>query len=60
MKQFCCGDVVPGCKASFQGSTDDEILGAVAIHARQDHGLTDIPASLISQVRSKIRNVPAS
>ena len=60
MKQFCCGDVVPGCKASFHGSTEDEILGAVAIHARQDHGLTDIPASLVSQVRSMIRTVPAS
>jgi len=60
VKQFSCGDVVPGCTARFQGSTDEEILGAVAIHARQDHGMTDIPASLVSQVRSMIKTVPAS
>ena len=33
MKQFRCGDVVPGCTSAFVG-TDDEILGQVAAHAR--------------------------
>jgi len=60
MKQFCCGDIVPGCKVSFQGATDEEILGAVATHARKDHGLTDISPDLVSQVRSKIKTVPAA
>lgn len=55
MKQFCCGDVVPGCSAMFYGSTDEQILGAVADHASRDHGLTQIPESLVAQVRSLIR-----
>jgi predicted small metal-binding protein len=60
MKQFSCGDVVPGCKASFQGASEDEILGQVAKHATVDHGMTDIPASLVAQVRANIQTVPAA
>ena len=55
MKQFSCGDVVPGCSAVFQGATEEQILEAVARHARCDHGLTEIPGELVAQVRSLIR-----
>lgn len=54
MKQFRCGDVVPGCTSAFVG-TDDEILGQVAAHARADHGLTEVPAELVDAVRGAIR-----
>lgn len=54
MKSFACGDVVPGCDATFVCSSEDEILARVAHHARVDHGLTDIPAELVDQVRSRI------
>jgi predicted small metal-binding protein len=57
MKSFACGDVVPGCSASWLCSTDDEVLAAVAAHARQDHGIVEVPAELVDQVRSKIRIV---
>ncbi len=60
MKQFCCGDVVPGCTATFRGTTDDEILNQVGQHARRDHGLTEVPAALISQVRAHITNAVAA
>ena len=53
MKQFACGDVVPGCSRTFRGS-EDEILSAVAAHAHDDHGITDVPASLVAQVRSSM------
>jgi predicted small metal-binding protein len=55
MKEFSCGDVVPGCTVSFRASTDAELLEAVAGHARADHGMTSIPDSLVIQVRAKIR-----
>ncbi len=55
MKQFSCGDVVPGCSAVFRASSEEQILGAVAEHARRDHGMDSIPAALVSQVRSLIR-----
>ena len=53
MKQFACGDVVPGCRRTFHG-TEDEILSAVASHATADHGMTVIPASLVEQVRARM------
>jgi predicted small metal-binding protein len=54
MKQFSCGDVVPGCRRTFHGADDDAILTAVAAHAHDDHGLTEIPAALVEQVRGLI------
>ncbi|NIZ90384.1 DUF1059 domain-containing protein [Kineosporiaceae bacterium B12] len=51
MKKFRCGDVVPGCTRAFVGSPD-EILLAVHNHARADHGLSEMPAGLVAQVRS--------
>ena len=51
MKRFRCGDVVPGCTATFHG-TADEVLGAVAAHARHDHGLTSVPDGMVEQVRA--------
>jgi predicted small metal-binding protein len=54
MKSFSCGAVVPGCTHSFRGRTEDEILTQVAHHARQDHGLTEIPEELVGAVRANI------
>lgn len=57
MKRFACGDVVPGCEASWVCSTEDDILARVAVHAREDHGMTDISPELVAAVRSKITSV---
>lgn len=56
MKQFACGDLVPGCAAVFGGSKHD-ILLAVAEHARADHGLTEVPDSMVQAVRDSMRDV---
>lgn len=56
MKEFACGDVVPGCSARFFGPTDDDILGQVGAHAAADHGMTEIPDDVIASVRSLIRS----
>ncbi|WP_322794986.1 DUF1059 domain-containing protein [Tepidiforma sp.] len=55
MKKFSCGDVVPGCKAAWVFDSEEKILAAVAKHAREDHGMTEIPAGLVEQVRQHIR-----
>lgn len=60
MKEFSCGDVVPGCSHSFRGESDDEILAQVAAHARDDHGLTDVGPELVFAVRSTIRAVDSA
>jgi predicted small metal-binding protein len=54
MKRFACGDVVPGCDATFLCSDDDELLAQVGRHAVRDHGMTEVPAELVEQVRSRI------
>ena len=59
MKKFSCGDVIPNCTASFTGETDDEILAQVAVHARDDHGITEVTPDIVAQVTTAIVSVPA-
>lgn len=54
MKAFSCGDVVPGCDATFVCSSEDDVLHQVAVHARESHGLSTIPVELVTAVRSAI------
>jgi len=54
MKQFSCGAVVPGCGAVFTAPSEDEILGQVAAHARDEHGLDPVPAEVVEQVKGLI------
>lgn len=54
MKQFSCGDVVPGCTATFIGR-DYEILEGVARHAEEAHGIANVPPELVAKVRSLMR-----
>ncbi|MDZ7726866.1 MAG: DUF1059 domain-containing protein [Dehalococcoidia bacterium] len=57
MKEFACGDVMPGCDAKFRFATEEEILQAVGVHAREDHGISEVPNEVVEQVRSAIRVV---
>ena len=57
MKSFACGDVVPGCEASWVCSSEDDILAHVAAHAAADHGLVEVSADLVSAVRAHIVTV---
>lgn len=49
MKQFCCGDVVPGCKATFLANGEQDLFAQIATHALQDHNLQEIPPLLTAQ-----------
>ncbi len=55
MKEFSCGDVVPGCTARFQAETEQALLEHVARHAREGHGLTELSPDLVNAVRTHIR-----
>ena len=57
MKSFACGDVVPGCEATWVCSTDDEILALVAEHANASHGITTVSPELVDQVSQRIVTV---
>lgn len=60
MKQFACGDVVPGCDAVVEGADENEILQKAAAHAASVHEMAEVPAELVTQIRSRIREVPAA
>jgi predicted small metal-binding protein len=54
MKEFRCGEIVPGCDARFQGETEDEILQEIAGHARDEHGMDVVPPEVEDQIRASI------
>jgi predicted small metal-binding protein len=60
MKEFSCGAVVPGCSETFEGESEDSILQQVALHARDEHGMEDVPPELVDEVRAGIQDQPAS
>jgi predicted small metal-binding protein len=54
MKQFACGSVVPGCDGVVTGESEDELMAAVASHAEEAHGMTEIPDDVVARVRAGI------
>jgi predicted small metal-binding protein len=57
MKAFACGDVVPGCTATFSAPDEDGILALVGAHAHADHGIATPTPELIAAVGAAIRTV---
>lgn len=54
MKEFICGELVPGCDTVIRGESDEEILEKVAVHARDEHGMDEVPAEVEDNVRASI------
>jgi predicted small metal-binding protein len=57
MKEFRCGEIVPGCGAKFEGASEEEILEQVAVHAREEHGMDEVPPDVVDNVRARITEV---
>jgi predicted small metal-binding protein len=51
---LACGDVMPGCSARFEAGSREELLGMVAPHAAEVHGITEITPDVLQAVDSKI------
>lgn len=54
MKEFKCGELVPGCDTVIQGESDEEILEKTAVHAREEHGMDEVPPEVQDTVRASI------
>jgi predicted small metal-binding protein len=54
MKEFRCGKLVPGCDTVIEGESDDEVLEQVAVHAREAHGMDEVPPEVQENVRAAI------
>ena len=55
MKTLVCGEIMPGCEATYSGETEDEVLAQAGRHVAEDHGLAVTP-ELVETVRGHIRN----
>jgi predicted small metal-binding protein len=52
---LACGDVMPGCGASFSADTEDELLAQVAPHAADAHGIETITPDVLEAVKGAIK-----
>ncbi len=54
MKAFLCGVLVPGCEAGFEAETEPELLAQIAAHARDEHGMHEVPPEVLDAIRATI------
>lgn len=54
MKEFRCGDIIPGCTFVTTAETEDEIMQDVARHADDQHGINPVPDDIAEKVRTLI------
>jgi predicted small metal-binding protein len=54
VKEFACGALVPGCEHVFRAESDEEILEQVEVHARDEHGMPEVPPEVADRIREQI------
>jgi predicted small metal-binding protein len=54
MKEFKCDAVVPGCPIVFRGESERAILASVEFHARDAHGMYEVPREVVDEIRANI------
>ncbi len=52
---LACGDVMPGCGATFSADTEDELLAQVGPHAADEHGIAEITPDVLEAVKGAIK-----
>jgi predicted small metal-binding protein len=58
-KIVSCREVGVDCDFVAKGETEQEVLQQCAEHARQAHGMSEIPAELAEKVRTSIHEEAA-
>ena len=57
MKQFMCGDVVPGCQWVTRNDDEQQLFQEISVHARDEHGMDEVPPEVVDQIRGVITEV---
>jgi predicted small metal-binding protein len=57
MKQFRCGDVVPGCQWVTRSDDEQELLVEIQNHARDVHGMDEVPPEVADAIQRVITDV---
>lgn len=55
-KTMSCRDVGPDCDFVARGENEEEVMGQVAEHARNEHGFEEVPAELAEKARAAIKD----
>ena len=53
---IACGDVMPGCDATFEADDKDALMAQVAQHAEADHGVSEITPEVAQAVEGAIQH----
>lgn len=56
-KKLSCRDVGVDCDFEATGETVEEIMQKAAQHAKEAHGMTEIPQELIEKCQKAIREI---
>ncbi|MDZ7706635.1 MAG: DUF1059 domain-containing protein [Trueperaceae bacterium] len=54
-----CRDVGFDCDAEVRASSEDEVMAQVAEHAREVHGVDEVPDEVVARALAAIREEPA-
>lgn len=57
MREFRCGEIVPGCDAVFRAESDAEIIAQATEHSRTEHGIDEVPPEVVETIRASIMDV---
>ena len=57
MKQFKCGDVVPGCQWVTRSDDEGQLMQEIGSHARDAHGMDEVPPEVVDQIHAVITEV---
>lgn len=57
-KMLRCRDVGFDCEAEVRADTEEAILEQVVVHAREAHGIEEVPDEVVHQVLASIRTEP--
>jgi predicted small metal-binding protein len=59
-KLLRCRDVGFDCDAEVRGETDEAILAQVVVHARDAHGVDEVPDDVVQRAIASIREEGAT
>ena len=55
-RRMSCRDVGPDCDFVARGESDEEVMGQVAEHARDAHGMNEVPQELAQKANAAIKD----
>jgi predicted small metal-binding protein len=57
MKEWSCSNIVPECEWRYGAESEEEILESAAAHAREAHGMDEVPPEIVDRIRATIVEV---